>query len=108
VTLVYVALGAALGAPLRFYAGHVLDARFPSGTVLVNVLGSFLLGMFSGLALTDDALAFLGVGFCGGLTTYSAFAVQTFDHGRRRGLLNVVLTIPPALAACDLGFALTG
>ena len=105
-TVLLVALGAAVGAPLRYVAGHLLDVRFPWGTVLVNVVGSFLLGLFSALGLDGDGIALLGVGFCGGLTTYSAFAVQSFDHGRRRGLANVLLTIPLALGACALGFAL--
>jgi CrcB protein len=105
VTLLYVAVGAALGAPVRYVAGHFLDDRFPWGTVLVNVVGSFLLGVLSGLSVSGDALALLGVGFCGGLTTYSAFVVQTFDHGPRRGLANVLLTLPPALLACAAGFA---
>ena len=43
-TVLLVALGAAVGAPLRYVAGHLLDVRFPWGTVLVNVAGSFLLG----------------------------------------------------------------
>ena len=106
-TVLWVALGAALGAPLRYAAGHVLDRRVPWGTVLVNVLGSFLLGAVSGAALTGAPMALLGVGFCGGVTTYSAFAVQTVDRGPRLGLLTVLLTVPPALAACALGFTLT-
>jgi fluoride exporter len=106
VTVLWVALGAAVGAPLRYVAGHHLDRRVPWGTILVNVAGSFLLGLLSRLALSGDATALLGVGFCGALTTYSAFAVQTHDRGRRTGTLNVLLTIPPALAACALGFAL--
>jgi CrcB protein len=107
VTLLWVALGAAVGAPLRYAVGHLLDRRVPWGTVLVNVIGSFLLGLVSGMALTGPAMALFGVGLCGALTTYSAFAVQTVDRGPRLGLLNVLLTIPLALAACALGFALT-
>jgi CrcB protein len=106
VTVLYVALGAALGAPLRYAVGRILDGRLPWGTILVNVAGSFLLGVFSGMALSSDALAFLGAGFCGALTTYSAFAVQTHDRGPRLGALNVLLTVPVALAACALGFSL--
>ena len=105
-TVLYVALGAAVGAPLRYVAGHLLDRRVPWGTVLVNVLGSFLLGVLSGAAVSGAPLALLGVGFCGALTTYSAFAVQTVDRGPRLGLLNVALTIPCALLACTLGFVL--
>jgi fluoride exporter len=107
VTLLYVALGAAIGASLRFLAGLVLDGRLPWGTALVNVTGSFLLGVSSGAALSGDEMALLGAGFCGALTTYSAFAVQTVDHGWRRGAANVVMTVPPALAACALGYWLT-
>ena len=50
----------------------------------------------------------VGVGFCGALTTFSAFAVQTHDAGPLRGTINVLLTVPPALAACALGFLLGG
>lgn len=96
---------------------YVLDGRFRSevhdgpshpdlhwGTMLVNVVGSFLLGLFNGLGLSGNTLALLGAGFCGGLTTYSAFAVQTHDLGPRRGSLTVALTVVPALAVCFLGF----
>ena len=106
-TVLLVALGAAVGAPLRYVAGHLLDDRaLPWGTILVNVAGSFLLGLFSAMALSDSADALLGVGFCGALTTFSAFAVQSHDRGPRRGTLNVLLTVPPALLACALGFLL--
>jgi CrcB protein len=108
VSALLVALGAAIGAPLRFLAGHHLDARaiLPWGTFLVNVVGSGLLGWFSALALGDRAWAFLGAGFCGAFTTYSAFAVQAVDLGVRRGAAYIAITVPTALAACAVGFAL--
>jgi CrcB protein len=59
VTPLLVALGAAAGAPLRLLAGHWLDRDFPFGTLLVNVLGSFLLGWFSAMSLGDHAYALL-------------------------------------------------
>ena len=105
-TLLWVALGAAVGAPLRYAAGHFLDRHVPWGTVLVNVVGSFVLGLLSGMAVSGEAMALLGAGFCGALSTYSAFAVQTVDRGPRIGLVNVLLTVPPALLACALGFVL--
>ena len=107
-TVLYVVLGAAVGAPVRYALGHYLDRGVPWGTVLVNVVGSFVLGALTAAALSESAMALLGVGFCGALTTYSAFVVQTHDRGPRLGLVNVVLTIPVALAACAAGFALTG
>jgi CrcB protein len=104
VTWVYVALGAALGAPLRYLAGHLFDEAMPLGTIAVNLVGSFLLGLFSAMSLSGTTLAFCGTGFCGALTTYSSFAVQTHDRGPRRGSWNVALTVVPALALCALGF----
>ncbi len=104
--LAMVALGAAVGAPLRYLAGHLWDDRLPLGTIGVNVAGSFLLGWFSALGLDGSAAALLGAGFCGGLTTYSAFVVQSHDRGPRLGSLTVALTVVPALLACALGFSL--
>jgi CrcB protein len=106
VTWLLVAAGAAVGAPVRYVAGHLLDDRLPWGTILVNWVGSFLLGWFSGLGLEGGTLALLGVGFCGGLTTYSALAVHTHDRGPRLGGVNVVVTLLPALGLCWLGFVL--
>ncbi len=66
-TALLVALGAAVGAPVRFAVGHLLDDhRFAVGTLLVNVAGSTLLGLFVGWRIGGDALALLGIGFCGG------------------------------------------
>ena len=105
ITPLLVALGAALGAPLRYAVATSFDGRHPLhlGTLAVNVVGSFLLGLFSALALSDHALALLGVGFCGGFTTYSAFAVQTHQLGPRTGAAYAVGTIGLALAACAVG-----
>jgi len=107
VTLLLVALGAAVGAPLRYVAGHRFDRRtVPRGTILVNWAGSFLLGLFSGLGLSGHQMALLGTGLCGGLTTYSSFAVQAHDRGRLLGSAVVVVTVAPALLLCGLGFLL--
>lgn len=102
-TWLLVALGAALGAPLRFAWAQLLDDEWPVGTLLVNALGSFLLGLCSVLALSGQAMALVGTGFCGGLTTYSAFAVQTHERGRRLGSAYAVATLLLSLLACALG-----
>ena len=103
---VLVAVGAAGGATLRFLFGTWFDAGWHRGTFLANVLGSFLLGLFSALALSGHAFALLGTGFCGGFTTYSSFAVQSHGHGLRRGVVYVVATIGLGLGACRLGWLL--
>ena len=110
-TPLLVALGAAVGAVTRFWVGHHLDGRTPWGTGLVNVAGSFVLGLFLGSGASADALALVGTGFCGGLTTYSAFAVQTRDQVRDRGLATgtayALATVVLAVTACGLGFWLS-
>ncbi|MBD8868289.1 fluoride efflux transporter FluC [Nocardioides donggukensis] len=105
-TALLVALGAAVGAPLRYLAGHHLDRAVPWGTFAVNVAGSFLLGAFTASALSGAALALLGTGFCGALTTYSAFAVRAVELGGLRSLGYAGGTIVLALAACAAGFVL--
>ena len=105
-TALMVALGAALGAPLRYALAHTLDGRWPSGTLLVNSLGSLLIGFFASLALDDQAWALLATGFCGGLTSFSAFAVQSVERGPRLGAAYAVATLVLALSTCALGFAL--
>jgi CrcB protein len=110
VTALLVALGAAVGATLRFWVGHHLDERFPRGTLLVNVSGSFVLGLLVGSSVSPQGLALLGTGLCGGLTTYSAFAVQTrdlaLDHGAARGAAYAGATIALGLAAAALGYSI--
>ena len=101
-----VALGAAVGAPLRYALAHTLDGRWPSGTLFVNCIGSLLIGFFASLALTDQGWALLATGFCGGLTSFSAFAVQSVERGPRLGAAYAVATLALALSACALGFAL--
>ena len=118
-TPLLVALGAAAGAALRFWVGHHLDAvhsgghwHIHGGTLLVNVAGSFVLGLLVGTAASGDAMALLGIGLCGGLTTYSAFAVQTRDRtrdsGPAAGAAYAAATIGLALGACALGFVVGG
>ena len=102
-TAALVAVGGAVGAALRYLAGHALDRRLHWGTLTVNLLGSFVLGALVGAAVRGDGYALLGTGFCGALTTYSAFAVQAVDGGRRRGAAYVVVTVGGCLLAATLG-----
>lgn len=100
-----VALGAAAGAPLRYWLWRRLDApRRPVGTLVANTAGSLLLGVLSGLELGGHLLALLGTGFAGALTTWSTLAVQTHGLGRRAGSVYVTTTLGLALGACAVGF----
>ncbi|HEX8693485.1 MAG TPA: fluoride efflux transporter CrcB [Longimicrobium sp.] len=80
----YVALGGAAGAMARFALSEWLSARFPAafpwGTFAVNALGCLALGLLLGAWPGADAWrarALLGVGFCGGFTTFSTFGYET-------------------------------
>ncbi len=75
---VYVGLGGAVGAVLRYTVGRTVEtSRFPLATLLVNVLGSFVLGLVMFSDPTEAARLFVGVGVCGGFTTFSTFCVDT-------------------------------
>lgn len=84
--------------------------------LLVNATGSLVLGGLVGLRLGGDlsspALTVLGVGFCGALTTWSTFALDTatrLDGGRRReALTSVVASLALGLGAAAVGLAATG
>ena len=105
-----VALGAAVGAPVRYAVGHRLDRdlphRLPWGTLLVNLVGSLVLGTLVGAAVDGHAMALLGVGFCGGLTTYSSFAGPAVAAGGRRGAAYAVLSVGGCLLCATLGLSL--
>lgn len=103
-TALLVALGAAVGAPVRFAMAHTLDQRWPVGTLLVNTLGSGLIGLFAARSVEGDWWALLATGFCGGLTTYSAFAVQAVERPWRLAAAYIATTAVLALGACALGW----
>jgi CrcB protein len=105
VTVLLVALGAAVGAPLRFVVASRFDQDVPWGTLAVNVVGSLVLGLLVARSVDGGAYALLGVGFCGGLTTYSGFAVQTVRLGRR-ATAYAATTIVLSVGAAALGYAL--
>ena len=108
-----VALGAAAGSVLRYLADRVVTARFghllPWGTLVVNVVASFVLGLVTGLS-PEPARLLLGVGLCGGLSTYSTFSHETLrlvEEGRTgQALANVGLSVTLSLAAALAGLTL--
>ena len=86
--LMAVAVGAALGANLRYgvalWAAKKWGSGFPVGTLIINVSGSLLIGFAIGLAATRLALSptwrlLVVTGFCGGYTTFSTFAYETYE-----------------------------
>ena len=83
--LLYVAMGGALGAVLRYLIGNWLSTeQMPWGTLTVNLVGSLLLGSLMGAAASSEAVSkemvlFLGVGVLGAFTTLSTFSIDTIN-----------------------------
>jgi CrcB protein len=115
-----ISLGGAVGTAARYLLSlwllHALGPAFPYGTLAVNVIGSFLLGviMQAGLdttLLSPTARIVLGTGVMGGFTTYSTFNYETLQYVQAGAWamagLNVTLTLFVCLAAGALGVAVT-
>ena len=85
----WVAIGSALGGMARYwcsgFAARLIGEWFPWGTLIVNVVGSFVIGAFAALSASEgpflirpEIRIFVMVGLCGGYTTFSSFSLQTF------------------------------
>ncbi|NJO83191.1 MAG: fluoride efflux transporter CrcB [Blastochloris sp.] len=112
-------LGASLGAATRYYAtlwaAHSLSLDFPFGTLLVNLVGSFVLGGFLTLAhawpgIGSELRLLVATGFCGSLTTFSTFGYEVVElllAGRyATGLLYALGSLLLGLVAVMLGIGL--
>jgi len=117
----WVALGGALGSVSRYWLGGVIadkfGATFPLGTLAINVTGSFLIGLFAALNLSEGRAyaspgfrQFFMVGICGGYTTFSTFSLETLNLARDGQILyaggNILFSVTLCLVAVWLGFAL--
>jgi len=113
-TLLLIAIGAAVGAPLRYLTDRFIQARhesvFPWGTLTVNVVGSMVLGVMVGLPANETVMALVGTGFCGALSTYSAFSYETLrlaqDGARFFAVANVIGSVIAGLGAAYLGLVI--
>ncbi len=116
-----VAIGSAIGGLLRYWCSggiaHAFGETFPAGTLVVNVVGSFLIGLIAVLTGPDGRVLlgsagrqFLMVGILGGFTTFSSFSLQTLtlvqDGEWLSAGANVVLSVLLCLAGVWAGFAL--
>ncbi len=115
----WVAIGGALGSVARFWLGNAValavGSEFPWGTLLINIVGSFVIsffgsltGLFPRFAVPNEARVFVTVGICGGFTTFSSFSLQTVELVRTgqagRAGVYVAASVVLCLAACALGF----
>jgi fluoride exporter len=118
----WVGLGSACGGMARYwFSGAVADwigQRFPWGTIVINITGSFIIGVFSALTLPEGRLntsrilvsQLVMYGLCGGYTTFSSFSLHTLTLARDGQWLlaagNIVISVAACLLAVWLGFLL--
>lgn len=115
----WVAIGGALGSVARFWMSGLIASKFgetfPWGTLVVNITGSFIIGLLAALSLPEGpwqlspgARQFTMIGICGGFTTFSSFSLQTLQLLQNREWLfaagNVILSMALCLVAVWLGY----
>lgn len=118
-TYLWVALGGALGSVARFGCSSLIanwfGQTFPLGTLVINVVGSSIIGFFATVTGPDgrmlvpgDMRQFVMVGLCGGYTTFSSFSIQTLalaqDGEYLRAGLNIVGSVVLCLLAVWIGY----
>lgn len=116
-TCLLLALGGALGTVARYGLSMwamPISQQLPCGTLMINILGSLLIGFFGTLTLDDgkypvseQVRLFIMVGVCGGFTTFSAFSLQTLELLRAgagmRAVLNILLSVGLCVGAVAVG-----
>ena len=120
INYILVGIGAAIGGTLRYWISNVVfkifSENFPYGTLVVNVVGSFILGFlmfyFNDRELLSPQLRlFLTIGFCGGFTTFSTFSFETMNLFRETqyllGSVNILLNLLLCLIGVFLAYLLT-
>ena len=113
----FVMVGGALGTLARYGVSLLalpISDRLPWGTIIINVVGSFIIGFFGTLTLahgrfpvSENLRLFVMIGLCGGYTTFSSFSLQTLDllraGGFGRAALNIGLSVLLCVCAVALG-----
>jgi CrcB protein len=122
-TYLWIAVGSALGGLGRYWCSgwiaHHFGETFPWGTILVNLLGSFVIGFVATLTAPDGRLfvgsetrQFIMLGLCGGFTTFSSFSLQTLNLAQDgewlRAGANILLSVAACLVAVWLGHIAAG
>lgn len=120
-TTLWVAVGGAIGSVARYWVAvwvaRLAGPDFPWGTILINISGSFVIGVFFAVTaevagrwqVTNDFKIFLMAGLCGGFTTFSAFSLQTLgllrDGRMAAALANIALSVVLCIAAVAIGYS---
>ena len=114
--IILIGLGGFIGTILRYGIGKIFEKNlnfFPYGTFLINIIGCFILGLLISLLAKENDLfsinlyLFIGIGFCGGLTTFSTFSMESlnliYDGKFFLMLLYIISSIGFGLLFCYFG-----
>ena len=114
--LLLVGLGGFLGSTMRYTVWYYFrSVNFPTATLIVNILGSLIIGIVIGISIKDVHFSqnwklFLSTGICGGFTTFSAFSIENFQMLQAGkyilALLYISSSIIFGIAAAWIGFKL--
>lgn len=117
---IYVMTGAAIGGLLRYFVSDLIQRStkiiFPFGTLSVNIIGSFLLGIIVFILgdkeiISTEMRLFLTVGLCGGFTTFSTFSYETIMLLREAEFLyasiNIILNVLLSLVAIYIAYLIS-
>lgn len=109
-TCLLVMIGGALGTLARYAVSVVaspISHDLPWGTIIINVTGSFVIGLFATLTLahgrfpvSDNVRLFVMIGLCGGYTTFSSFSLQTLDLMRDGALGRAFVNVAASMLLC--------
>ena len=100
--LALVGLGGAIGATLRYMIGEWMPDGFPWGTMMVNLLGSLLLGIVVTISLSEETVMLVGTGLMGAFTTMSAYSVDLIDLIENNEHSTAVLYLLVTVLGCPL------
>lgn len=119
-SLLLVGLGGAVGSMARYFISRVISTRytlsFPLATFIINIVGCFLIGLLFGYVQKNnsqqsDQWLILATGFCGGFTTFSAFALENVNLLKGQlnitALLYIAASVIVGILLCRLGITLT-
>lgn len=114
--IIYVGVGGFIGAAIRYIvtmqSSKIINSNMPLGTLIVNVIGGFLIGVIMELSISTEFISpnmrlFLTTGIMGGLTTFSTFSYETinliYDGRYLLGVVNVLLNVFLSLGGVVLG-----
>lgn len=107
---IYIAIGSAFGGMLRYFCSTIISnsliyANFPLGVLVINIAGSFIIGLASSISIADPLIEarikyLIIIGFCGGYTTFSSFSLDNLHLIQNNQVAVAVVNILSSVILC--------